>query len=428
MLSALRRNSRPDPWVLLLVALQAAYFFAAVRAVSPQFLYADNIYYEMPAWNLARGRGFTISRTDWEDPYLTKAFTVRHPEAAIEDVPAVVFPPGYGFLLAGIYAVVGSRSHVAAVMVNGLLMAVILAGLLALARRSLIRPDQRAIFLVLCSVFPFWAFWAARMMSDTLHTALLTTGIALWVRGEASWRRSLSVGLLTGLATLTRPYTLALPVAFGIFWAVKRRGARALMDAAAVTFISALMMGVWVARNQYYFGEPLVVSLTKGQGLWQATHYEADIGLFGNFDFRENARALGATGIVDPYRYEDNRKLFQLGMEKIRKDPVAFATRTMGIIPRLWIPTGSQFGSTTKGLLILWFGLLFLALLYALASAVRSGDPVLEAAVVIVLYYTVVFLFPGHVESRFVVPARGFSFLLIAAAWPAIRGRLLSRW
>ena len=420
-------------WLLFAGLIQALYFVASVVSVTPHYLYSDNRFYETPAWNLAQGRGFTIARTEWEDPYLTRAYAGRHPGADLSHVPAVVFPPGYGFFLAAIYSLVGSRSHFAAVIANGLLMAVALAGLMILARKTLHGSGQQRLFLALCALFPFWAFWAARMVTDTLHIALMTWAVVLWTTGDVSWRRSLGVGVLMGLATLTRPYTLGLPAAFGIGWAIKGRGRGALLDAACVTLVSGLIMGVWVARNHYYFGEPLVVSLTKGQGLWQATHYEADKGLFGNFDPAEVAAGLRATGIVDAYRYEDNRRLRDLGLEKIKKAPFRFALRTLGLIPRLWIPTGSIFSTFTKSLLIAWFALLFLALLYGLSRVIGSNDPVLEASSIVVLYYTFIFLFPGHVESRYVLPARGFSFLLIAAAlstaWTAsVRARLPRRW
>lgn len=404
-------------WLVFAGLIQALYFAASVVSVAPQYLYSDNRFYDMPAWNLAQGRGFSISRTEWEDPYLTRAYAARHPDADLSQVPAVVFPPGYGFFLAAIYSLAGSRNHLAAVIVNGFLVAVTLWGLMILARRTFHGSSQERLFIALCALFPFWGFWAARMMSDTLHIALMTSAVVLWTTGNISWRRSLGTGVLIGLATLTRPYTLGLPVAFGIWWAVKGRGKRALLDAAGVTLVGSLMMGAWVARNHYSFGQPLVVSLTKGQGLWQATHYEADKGLFGNFDPAEVAAGLRATGIVDAYRYEDNRKLRDLGLQKIKDAPLRFAARTLGLVPRLWIPTGSTLNILTKSLLIAWFGLLFLALLYGLSRAIRSSDPILEASVIVVLYYTCVFLFPGHVESRYVLPARGFSFLLIAAAF-----------
>lgn len=404
-------------WLLFAGFIQVLYFAASVVRVAPHYLYADNRFYEMPAWNLAQGRGFTISRTEWEDPYLTRAYAAQHPDTDLSHVPAVVFPPGYGYFLAAVYSLAGSRNHPAAVLANGILVAVTLCGLMILARRALQGPGQQRFFIALCALFPFWGFWAARMMSDTLHIALMTSAVVLWTRGGISWRRSLGVGLLMGLATLTRPYTLGLPVAFGLWWVIKGRGGPALRDALCVTLVSGLMMGAWVVRNHYYFGEPLVISLTKGQGLWQATHYEADKGLFANFDAAEVAADLAATGIVDAYRYEDNRKLRDLGLAKIKEAPLSFVARTVALIPRLWIPTGSTFGILTKSLLIAWFGLLFLALVYGVPIAIRSGDPILEASLIVVVYYTCVFLFPGHVESRYVLPARGFSFLLIAAAF-----------
>ena len=123
--------------LLAILLFQGLVFAAAVYHHRGEWLYSDAVFYERPAWNLVRGYGFSMARDEWEDPELTRLYQARHPEAAsARFVPAATFPPGYSFLLAGIYGLVG-WNHFAAVLVNGGLVLAMLVLLFRLATRAL---------------------------------------------------------------------------------------------------------------------------------------------------------------------------------------------------------------------------------------------------------------------------------------------------
>jgi 4-amino-4-deoxy-L-arabinose transferase-like glycosyltransferase len=401
---------------------QIVFIITAIYLNRGNWLYSDNTFYETPAWNLASGHGFSIPREQWEDPYLTGLYHSAHTAAANSpDVPAVVFPPGYGYFLGAVYAVAG-RNELAAVVVNGLMVLAALVCMFVLVRRAFGERLEAIIALGLIAIFPMWAFWAARIMSDTLHLLLVLVFAVIWFVDNPSVRRTILAGLFLGLASLTRPYTALLPLAFGAGWLVFRLPAFSARKALILAVITWSVVGLWTARNYYYFNKPIVVtSMGLGYGLLVGTYEYADLKT-GDLD-QEMTSIRNALGLEDYHQHDNNARFLQIALERIRQHPAEFALACLRRIPGLWVSLGKGMPRPAAWALTLYFGALLATMLYGMFLLRRTRNVVLAGSIIIVLYYWMVFI-PLNGEGRYMLTARPFALLLSAVAIAALLRRL----
>lgn len=387
-----------------------------------QWLYSDNTFYETPAWNLASGHGFAIARDEWEDPYLTNLYHTAHPEAAASPyVPAVVFPPGYAHFLAVVYLVFG-RNQLAAVLVNGLMVLATVIALFVLVRRAYGDKLEASIVLALIVVFPVWAFWAARIMSDTLNVLLTILFAVVWFVDKPSVRRTILAGVILGFACLTRPYAALLPLAFGVAWIVFRLRVFALRNVLILALVAWSMIGAWTARNYYYFKKPIAVtSMGLGYGLFVSTYEYAELKT-GNLDL-EMARERDTLGLSDYHQRDNNFRFQQIAIERIKQHPRDYVLACLRRIVGLWVSLGTGLPRLARFALSLYFGLLLITMIAGIIILRRTRNVVLAGSIVIVIYYWLLFI-PLNGEGRYMLASRPFAFLLSAAAIVALGQRV----
>jgi hypothetical protein len=393
------------------VAIQVVMFAAAAWATRGHWQYSDNWAYERPAWSLSRGHGLSIARAEWDDPYLSGLYFGKHPDADRAYLPATVFPPGYSLFLAGVYTLFG-RSELAAVVANGLLLAACTWMAAVIMRRALGDGRARLVGLALLACWPFGAYWAAKMTSDTLHAALMLAFVLVLFTDRPTTRSAVLAGGLLGAATLVRGYTLFMLPAFLLLWCVWRHAAIAPRRLLAAGLVFAAILGSWTARNYHHFGKPIVLSsIGPGIGLWIASYDYIEGRVPDDDRMWEDWKKVGAE---DPYRSEDHQRLMTAVLGRIREHPAAWAAYSAKRLVRLWLP-GTNVASGPS-LLALWgaLGSLLLLTLWGMARAWRSPNAALLGSVAVVIYYSLVFV-PMNVEGRYLLPARPLSFLLTAS-------------
>jgi hypothetical protein len=394
------------------VAMQLLLFTAAAWVARGHWQYSDNWAYERPAWTLSQGHGLSIERAEWDDPYLSGLYFTRHPDADPAYLPATVFPPGYSIFLAGVYAIAG-RSELAAIVANGLLLGVCVWMAAAIMRRALGEGRAWLLSLGLLAFWPFGAYWAAKMTSDTLHAALMLAFALALFTDRPSTRNALLAGALLGAATMVRGYTLLMLPAFFLLWCVWRHPAISPRRLLLAGLVFAVIVGSWTARNYHHFGKPIALSsIGPGIGLWIASYDYIEGRVPDDAQMWEDWAKVGAK---DPYRYEDHQRLMAAVLDRIRQHPGAWAAYSAKRLVRLWLP-GTDVASGPV-LWALWgtLGSLLVLTIWGAAGAWRSPNAALLGAVAIVVYYGLVFV-PLNVEGRYLLPARPFSFLLAASA------------
>jgi len=190
--------------------------------------------------------------------------------------PTAFHPIGYPGWLAGIVWVaksIGLERHdtLLITLTQALLGTASVALLYAIARRLL---DERVAIIAaaLTACFPNLIFYSGLIYSETLY--LFGILLAVWIVVRADWTPvpSLPVialfGLVVGLSTLVRPFTLPLPLFLGI--ALLRAGARWADVARVVAIalgIAVLVLVPWTIRNSKELHAFVPVSTNLGDTL-----------------------------------------------------------------------------------------------------------------------------------------------------------------
>jgi 4-amino-4-deoxy-L-arabinose transferase-like glycosyltransferase len=171
--------------------------------------------------------------------------------------------PAYPVLLAAIYAVSGR--HDAAVALVQIACSVATIALVFALGRRLLGPAAGAWAALALALDPMSIVMTDYLQPEVVFTLLLVAGALVWVRSlqERSWRLALGAGALFGLAALTRPIVVYLPVVLvPVSVAVLVRGrARWVAVTVAVVVGFLVPVGGWMARNAATTGVPLVSTI-----------------------------------------------------------------------------------------------------------------------------------------------------------------------
>jgi 4-amino-4-deoxy-L-arabinose transferase-like glycosyltransferase len=106
-------------------------------------------------------------------------------------------------------------------------------------------------------------------MTEPLFVLLATAGVLLWMRGEfprseieggRGLRKSAWAGVLLGLATLTRPAGLYLPLLLALI-TLCRPTRRRVVEATVLVLAAYGCVAPWVVRNAYAFGVPRLTTV-----------------------------------------------------------------------------------------------------------------------------------------------------------------------
>jgi len=192
-------------WVALLavaLALRVTYaWFAIGPDATPS---SDPATYDTVAWNLARGAGFSLG------------------EGAGSYPPAFV-PPVVPWITSLLYRAVGHRFF-AAVLLQCLVGSLVPVLLAALGGTLFGSPVARTAGW-LAAIHPLLVFFSGYLLTESTFTVTLLLALILsaeWVRTPRPGR-AVGAGIVWGLATLTRPTALLLPLLVGA-WAWRPLG------------------------------------------------------------------------------------------------------------------------------------------------------------------------------------------------------------
>ncbi len=255
-----------DAWTLAGFALVLR--LALIAWAASRFLPAeDGKYYQIVAWRIARGLGYTWL---WPDGVVTYA---AH------------YPVGYPALIGGLYWLFGPRPWVAMAL-NALLGSLAVAGVVRLA--SSVATRRGAIIAgCIAALHPTLLFYTPALMTEIVSASILAIGswIAL-VSGQASRGRKViaivGLGLLMGVAVLVRPQQIVFAPLLG--WlavggsaaTLRRRWRRQLVGAGATTALAIACCLPWTARNCHRMGRCMLVSANAGWNLLIGTAPEGN--------------------------------------------------------------------------------------------------------------------------------------------------------
>lgn len=184
----------------------------------------------------------------------------------------LVRPPGYPLLLAVISAIGRSVGFLALVHV---LLGVGVVWVTYLLGRSLIDERVGLSAAAIVALEPASVAHSSILLTEVPFTLLLLLGALLLGKGLQGRRDETNItqfalgGVLLGLATLTRPVTLYLPLVLvpGLYFLLKGRDRHHRAITAAVIVVAfAVPVGGWMARNAVTAGVP-ALSTIEGTNL-----------------------------------------------------------------------------------------------------------------------------------------------------------------
>ena len=395
-------------------------------------------------------------------------------------VPEAIRTPVYPALVAGLDLVFG-ESHVVIALAQAALFVIICWLVYAIGRA--VTSDRIAMAAgLVTALYPPLPYFGALVLTETLTTFLVTTGMALWLRAlrqSGAERKGtvgpfLASGLVFALTALTRPAFQYLPLflmAAGVF---APRDVRRLRWRGGLVMLAAFFAAVvpWLAYNAVYFKS---VTFTPAggpgrqlfEGTWQVQlpgRVETELTTIADSTpdrttLDERVRAVAArsrlpaepmlryvhqhqdirriwTEPQDPWervsaRIAADREYWRVGLENIRQNPVRHvwrrAVRGTFLLWASEIPVRYSDINRLSPLTIraIWLSQVALMLLAAWGAVVlarrRARDEALAIAA-LVLYITAVHT-PLYAEARYSLPAMPMILLLTTVAVADLVGR-----
>ncbi|MGH7729673.1 MAG: ArnT family glycosyltransferase, partial [Candidatus Eiseniibacteriota bacterium] len=230
------RAPRADPsWIAMFgvaLALRVTYAWLAIGpGATPS---SDPATYDAVAWNLARGVGFSLDSS--AGPY-----------------PTAFVPPLLPWITSLLYRLIGHQ-HFAAVLLQCVVGALVPL-LLAALGGSLFGGIVGRWSGWLAAVHPLLVFFSGYLLTEMLFCVTLLLAVLLsvdWVRTPRSGR-ALGTGLAWGIAALTRPTALPIPLIVAL-WAWRPLGltvgARGRLWHLGLLLLGlATVVGPWTLRN-----------------------------------------------------------------------------------------------------------------------------------------------------------------------------------
>jgi hypothetical protein len=249
-------NRRFVLWLAAIAFLGFAARVAYVLVIGRHLTFGfDAIWYELQAGTVATGKGYVDPDSYYRLGQL---------------VPTANFPPLWPIVLA-VADRLGLDTEVGFQMVGALLgtVTVVLAGLLG-RRVQGRRVGLAAALIVACC--PMLIAADGSLMSESLYVLLVTAALVASYRAldRPTLLRFGLVGLLVGLAALTRADALFLAPILAVALAWRVRGpstGRRLALGAAVLGVCVLVLAPWVASRSSEMGGTVVMSSNSGSML-----------------------------------------------------------------------------------------------------------------------------------------------------------------
>lgn len=258
------RRTRPTPPRLALEPLALFAVAFALRAAYAWLAHgpgavpsSDAATYDTVAWNLARGLGFSL-------------------EGANGPYPTAFVPPVMPWLVSLLYRAVG-HDVFAAILLQcaiGATVPLLLHGVVSALAGS---PAARAAAWM-AAVHPLLVFFSGHLLTEAAFTAALLLALVAsleWVKTPRP-ARAFGAGVLWGLAALTRPTALPLPLVvaawawFPLGLTLERRDrTRQLV---LLLLGCALTVAPWTLRNAAEFGAFVPVTVGGGRSLLDANN------------------------------------------------------------------------------------------------------------------------------------------------------------
>jgi 4-amino-4-deoxy-L-arabinose transferase-like glycosyltransferase len=254
--------------------LRVAYVMTVTRH---DHKFYDAVYYQLQAQRLADGHGYTDPFLPIIDPHSKPVPSADHPPMAVFVLTPVAWAFGHSSLAMRFEMVLLGTGTVVAIGLLGRELGGDATGLAAAG---------------IAAVYPELWVNDGLIMSETICALAVTVALLLTYRlvRRPSWGRAAAVGIMCGIAALTRAELLLLAPLLGLWFLFTRRfDRRAMRVGTAVITVgaAALTIAPWFLYNQTRFDNTVIMSTNDGGAM-----------LGSNCDAVYHGNAIGLTNLV----------------------------------------------------------------------------------------------------------------------------------
>jgi hypothetical protein len=366
-------------------------------------------WYHYLGLRIASGQGYTVSA-----PAFPLVDSLPEPQPNQPSVPTAFWPIGYPAFLGGLYFLLGWLFP--DIFLGQLANIFLYLGVMWLAYlcvRAIFGSDlsSRAA-LLLMGLYPNHIAYTALLSVEMLFIGLVLLGTWMLITRleHQFWVTLMCSGVVFGLATLTKPHTILLPIMLCgyLLWSDRRR----LFAGLLVLYIALIaVIAPWTIRNYLHFGGFFFISTNGGINLlignnpfadgryvWN-DQLQADIGVIEDEFARDQvARAVAIDYILNNIVHVGSllpHKLFQLYVADV--DGFGWTMLSEGSIDNniIWVVARVISQLVYVSVLVLF--------ILALFRFGRAEIPLFWIGPLIILYFTLIYM-PFFGGSRFHFP------------------------
>jgi hypothetical protein len=340
--------------------------------------------------------------------------------------------PGYPFVLAGLFYIVGGEPSVFLARALGAALGVTGVVGVALLTRQLFGKLEGWAAGVLATIYPGSIAMAIFVLSEALFCPLLVGQTFCWIKalrselGPSRLRWSLATGLFSGLAVMSRPSWLLFPIFACLFgWLLaycwrREETSRHLRVGLVAIGVMCLIMAPWWWRSYRISGHLVLTTLEMGASLYDGLNPNADGGSKMDFKHSFAAAQAKATPEAPPgeYAYLLDRRMKRAATTWAMENPLAVMGLAVNKVVRVWRPwpnEGKFRGNTMRCLIAAGFLPLFLLAVWGGRCWFGSHHSAVAMLAAPAAYITVLHLvFVGSIRYR--QPAMMLACVLAGAA------------
>lgn len=241
------------------------------------------------------------------------------------DPPSAYWPIGYPVFLSLFFMILGSHLWVTQA-VNLLCLAGIIL-LIYLLGRDLFDSGTAARAALVTALIPSVLFMALPTMSELYFTSLTLLLLYLIQKKTHPYPRVVLMGLIFGLALMTREIAVFIPVVGGIYWRLTgRRWKSVLARLALIYLLGELILLPWQIRNYEAYGRFVPLATHGGHVFWLGNNPNSTgHGPATGYPGGEEGKVLAAMNEA-----ERDAALMQLGLGYVKAHP----WKTLAAIPK----------------------------------------------------------------------------------------------